>query len=529
MTFVAVAPGIPADEEQRLEALRDLGILDTPTEDRFDRITALATRLFDVPVAMVSLIDSERQWVKACVGLPRAEIPRTVSFCGHAILGDTAMVVPDTIADRRFADNPLVVGPPNIRFYAGQPIRTPSGHKVGTLCIGDSKPREFTEEGLADLRTLAGVVESELRAAELSRALAAHRESEELVRALLRATVEGVLGLDLQGRITFANPAAAQLLGWEPDEMIGRVGHDLFHHSHPDGTPYPRSECPTLRVLAHGDVVHLDDVFWRRDGSSFPAESLTAPLVYDGRIGGAVATFRDVRERREVDRLKDEFASVVGHELRTPLTSIRASLGLLGGGTHGSLPGDAQTLVDTALANTDRLVRLINDILDLERLSAGAARLDLRTVEVADLLREATSVLAPMAAEAGVTLVARPGSARVVADPDRAVQALTNLLSNAIKFSVPGQQVELDTSVTGDEVVVSVTDHGRGIPAELHATIFERFAQVDVSDVRDRGGTGLGLSIARGIVESHGGRIWVESDPGHGARFAFTLRRAGDG
>jgi signal transduction histidine kinase len=133
------------------------------------------------------------------------------------------------------------------------------------------------------------------------------------------------------------------------------------------------------------------------------------------------------------------------------------------------------------------------------------------------------------AAVADVTLVVRPSQARVVADADRAVEALTNLLSNAIKFSAPGQEVELATSVTGHEVVVSVTDHGRGIPEELHATIFERFAQVDASDVRDRGGTGLGLSIARGIVENHGGRIWVESDPGHGARFAFTLRRAGDG
>jgi PAS domain S-box-containing protein len=524
-----VVPGIPADEAQRLEALRDLGILDTAPEERFDRITVLATRLFDAPIAIVSLIDSEREWIKSCVGLPAVEIPRTASFCSHTILSKGALVVPDAAGDERFADNPLVVGPPHIRFYAGQPIRAPSGHNIGTLCVGDREPREFTGDQLADLRTLAGAVESELRAVELGRALTANRESEELVRALLRATVEGVLGLDLEGRITFANPAAGQLLGWNPDEMIGRIGHEVFHHSHADGSPYPRSECPTLRVLSHGEVVHLDDVFWRRDGSSFPAESLTAPLVYDGRISGAVSTFRDVRERREVDRLKDEFASVVGHELRTPLTSIRASLGLLGGGTHGPLPEDAKTLVDTALANTDRLVRLINEILDLERLSAGVTRLDLRTIEVAELLRAATAVVDATAAVADVTLVVRPSQARVVADADRAVEALTNLLSNAIKFSAPGQEVELATSVTGHEVVVSVTDHGRGIPEELHATIFERFAQVDASDVRDRGGTGLGLSIARGIVENHGGRIWVESDPGHGARFAFTLRRAGDG
>src|SRR3954452_3370494 len=296
---MAVEPRIPADEPQRLAALHDLAILDTPAEERFDRITALAARIFDVPVAMVSLADDDREWLKSSVGLSVNEVPRATGFCAHTILTDDAMVVRDASADERFAENPLVTGPPGIRFYAGVPIRAPSGHKIGAVRIGDGRPRDFTDEQLADLGTLAGAVESELRAVELGRALTAQRESEELGSALLRATVEGVLGLDLDGRITFANPAAGQLLGWEPEEMIGRVGHDLFHHSHPDGSPYPRSECPTLRVLSHGEVVHLDDVFWRCDGSSFPTESLTAPLVYDGRISGAVATFRDVRERRE--------------------------------------------------------------------------------------------------------------------------------------------------------------------------------------------------------------------------------------
>src|SRR4051794_21826957 len=218
---MAVAPGTPADENQRLEALHDLAILDTPPEARFDRLTRIAARLFDVPIAMVSLVDADRQWLKSCVGLSETEIPREIGFCGHTILGEGGLVVPDAAADERFVDNPLVTGPPGIRFYAGEAVHAPNGHKVGTLSIADTRPREITAEQLDDLRAFADGVESELRAVELSRALSARRESEELVRALLQATVEGVLGLDVDGRITFVNAAAGRLLGWDPEEIVG--------------------------------------------------------------------------------------------------------------------------------------------------------------------------------------------------------------------------------------------------------------------------------------------------------------------
>jgi PAS domain S-box-containing protein len=325
----------------------------------------------------------------------------------------------------------------------------------------------------------------------------------------------------------FANPSAGALLGYPVHELTGAHAHDLFHHSHSDGTAFAWQDCPTRASLTDGEVVRIDDTFWRADGSPLPVDSISAPLRRDGRITGAVATFRDVSERREIDRMKDELASVAGHELRTPLTSIRASLGLLAGGVLGELPADAKQVVDMAMDNSERLVRLVNDILDIERLESGVAPLELRAERARDLIDDACGVVVQTATESEVRLERQGGDTDVVADRDRVVQVITNLLTNAIKFSPIGGTVTIAVERDRREVVFSVTDDGRGIPPELHEAVFERFAQVDASDTRQRGGSGLGLAIARRLVESHGGRIWVRSSLGAGSTFYFTLPSAG--
>jgi len=163
-----IKPDIPLNEQERLETLRSLAVLDTPPEERFDRLTRMAKRLFGVPIALVSLIDENRQWFKSCVGLNASETLRDISFCGHAILGDDILVVPNAIDDIRFADNPLVTGDPHIRFYAGCPLKAPNGNKLGTLCIIDQEPRNFTEEEFKALSDLASIVEREFSVIQLS-------------------------------------------------------------------------------------------------------------------------------------------------------------------------------------------------------------------------------------------------------------------------------------------------------------------------------------------------------------------------
>jgi signal transduction histidine kinase/CheY-like chemotaxis protein len=238
-------------------------------------------------------------------------------------------------------------------------------------------------------------------------------------------------------------------------------------------------------------------------------------------------------QRSELDTIKDEFISTVSHELRTPLTSIRGALGLLSSGVMGNVDAKAQNLIRIAVTNTDRLIRLINDILDLERMQSGRAPLQVRRCSMRELAQQAVETMTPMADSAGVRLTlqltAAPDAVFFDGDPDRILQVLTNLLSNAIKFSPSPSTVRI--SIGGDDqaVVLRVSDEGRGIPVDKLDSIFDRFQQVEASDARQKGGTGLGLAICRTIVQQHNGSIWAESHnqnhPGAGASLIVSLPR----
>src|SRR4029077_4398255 len=256
-----------------------------------------------------------------------------------------------------------------------------------------------------------------------------------------------------------------------------------------------------------------DDTFWRADGSSFPVEYSTTPLLdEDGKKSGAVLMFRDVTERRAIERLKSEFVSTVSHELRTPLTSIRGALGLLSSGMLGPIAAKGQRMLEIAVNNTDRLVRLINDILDIERIDSGKVQLVRGAVDANSVMVQASEGLQSMADQAGVRVVVVPATGALWGDSDRIIQTLTNLLGNAIKFSPRDTTVTLSGTARDAYFAFSVADEGRGVPQEKLETIFQRFSQVDASDSRDKGGSGLGLAICKSIVDAHGGRIWAEKN-----------------
>jgi PAS domain S-box-containing protein len=372
---------------------------------------------------------------------------------------------------------------------------------------------------LAGVRT--ALTFADMRSEAHSRALQARYE------LILNSAGEGIYGLDREGRATFVNAAAGEMTGHEPEDVIGRRQHELVHHTRADGTPYPVEECPVMRSISAGAVSRMrQDLYWRKDGTSFPVEYTSTPIVEDGEVTGAVVVFKDISERLEVDRMKEEFTSVVSHELRTPLTSIRGSLGLLAGGTFGELPARGQRMAEIAVENTDRLVRLINDILDIERIDSGKVKLESAGCEASELVSRAIELMGQMASDAEIELTSSAESVPLEADPDRVLQTLTNLLSNAIKFSHRGGTVRLSCERQRGEALFAVHDKGRGIPAGKLDSIFERFQQVDASDSREKGGTGLGLPICRSIVQQHGGRIWVESELGRGSDFYFTLPAA---
>jgi CheY-like chemotaxis protein/two-component sensor histidine kinase len=262
---------------------------------------------------------------------------------------------------------------------------------------------------------------------------------------------------------------------------------------------------------------------YRPDGVSFPAEYFFTPILEQGRYSGSVLSFRDISQRYALDRMKDEFISTVSHELRTPLTSIRGALGLLTSGILGTINDKAANLLRIAATNSDRLVRLINDILDLERIQSGREPISFRQVQLSEIVRQSIDGMQPVADAAGVRLIHDTTRTEISGDPDRLLQVLTNLLSNAIKFSPPDTAVSVMIRPGDSGVMLSVIDQGRGIPADMLETIFGRFQQVDASDARQKGGSGLGLAICRTIVQQHSGRIWAERNPVAGSTFRMFL------
>lgn len=353
-------------------------------------------------------------------------------------------------------------------------------------------------------------------------ALAAGQQNQELARRILESAGEAYVRFSADGLVTEWNVQAEKTFGWHRAEAIGHPLVSLVIG------PGERESLERLLGLPGGSdeagtpAEHFEHTMLHRSGHEFPAE-VTAWTTTVGAKRVFSCTIRDISERHAAERAKNEFVSVVGHELRTPLTSIHGALGLLRAGLLGELNPRGKQMVDIAVHNTDRLVRLINDVLDIERLNSGNVALELQATDVAALAERSLEVMRSLADGAGVrlTLDARPAVHLI--DPDRIEQTITNLLSNAIKFSPACTEVRLMVRSDSGGLTIQVRDQGRGIPAEDLERIFDRFQQVDSSDAREKGGTGLGLAICRTIAEQHGGWIWAESSPGDGATLTLTL------
>ena len=516
-------PVKPPDELARVKELHDLCVLDTLPEERFDRLTRTARRLFGVSIALVSLIDHDRQWFKSRQGLDALETPRNISFCGHAILSHEALVVEDATADVRFADNPLVTGPLGIRFYAGMPLQGPNGYQVGTLCLVDQKPRQFSPEDVAALQDLAAAVSDQLANKELSQAVKSAEESETRLRQITDTLPALIAYRDPKQRFIFHNKAYEEVLDLSFEQIHGRTIAELLS---------PQAYGPVHDKgdeVLRGCHVRFERTYVTRNGQSRIYDMQYFPRYGDGaeadKVIGYFSLGADITELKRIDRMKTEFISTVSHELRSPLTSIRGSLGLVAAGIAGELPEAAKSLVDIAKNNCERLIRLINDILDSEKIESGKMHLDLTVVNMAQLVQQAMTAHEGSAGQHGVKLVlkAPDDSLRVSADSDRLVQVVTNLLSNAVKFSPPDGTVTVNVSRVAQGVRVEIVDCGPGIPDDFRNRIFQKFSQADASDSREKGGTGLGLNISQALVHKMGGEIGFSSTTGKGSTFFFEF------
>lgn len=304
---------IIADEPNRLAALRRLGILDTAPEERYDRLARLAAAALDTPIALISIVDEHRQWFKARVGLDAPETPRELAFCAHAIAQSTPgpFVVEDATADDRFADNPLVTGHPDIRFYAGQVVRDPDGWPMGTICAIDNAPRRLGEADRQVLVDLALLVEQELARTDLDDAVIALHQSDHRKAALLDTMTEGLIVQDLDGAIVEWNTAATEVLGLSDDELSGRTSSDpRWRTVHVDGSPWPGEEHPAIQALRTGEPAHARTMGVHRPDGTLVWLRVNARPVRDraGRIQGVVTLFTDIAAEFDSDRAAEKIA-----------------------------------------------------------------------------------------------------------------------------------------------------------------------------------------------------------------------------
>jgi len=411
---------------------------------------------------------------------------------------------------------------------------------IGALNFGHEDSGHYTDEDLDWAVVLGRQIETSLYYSKLLTTIAEQREAlagqhaavqrqRNQLEALIDASDAAIMLVGPDHRIVHANAEMAQLVGIPREAVLG-ASLDSVHRFLAGAFVEPNELAVQERALS------VDASLRDRVELKFPQrrvyQRVVAPVrESDGALLGHIVLYRDVTHEVEVDRAKSEFVSVVSHELRTPMTSVKTSLSLLLGGAAGPLGEAARELLEIAHRNADRLIRLVNDLLDLSRLEAGRLELRLEPVPLGDAIRSSVEAVEGFAHEQKVAITLAPPEETLVVlgMRDRVEQVVVNLLANAVKFSPAGGRIELRWWRDGDDAVTEVSDQGPGIPGEHLEAIFEPFRQLDSSTTREHGGAGLGLAISHGIVDALDGKIWAESKPGAGARFFVRLPLAPDG
>ena len=510
---------IPPNEEERLKALASYQIMDTLAEKEFDNLTRIASHVFDAPIALITLLDEERQWFKSKVGIEAESTPREISFCQYAIVDGETLIVNDAQEDERFENNPLVTGNPNIRFYAGHPITNEQGHSLGTLCVIDGKPRSATPEQIELLRGLAETAMSLIECRKANYRL-------EIYKRFFDESLNLMCIVDMQGICREINPFFMKKLGWEQSQLLSRPLMDFFH---PDDQEQAYAR---LAKLNEGEpAVEFENRLRKKDGSYIWVQWNCQPDPAAGQMFAIAYDITPLKEKNaalhEAIHHKDIFLSNMSHEIRTPMNAIIGFSDLM---ERTKLGPTQREYLDAISVAGNNLLAIINDILDLSKIEAGKIDLESKPLELKKVIQDAIKLSQSRAEEKGLRLKASldmDAPEYIMGAPPRLHQILVNLISNAVKFTNEGSvTVDIEVKDRDEEhagLCFKVSDTGIGISEEDQERIFNRFEQARQPKEVLFGGTGLGLSIVKMLVELHGGYIEVESQLGKGTTFSCYL------
>ncbi len=502
-------PAIPTEEIERLKSKYDISsLLDELHLDASERLQAVLDNVVDgiITIDELGIITSFNQASERIFGYQANEV----------IGQNVKMLMPDPYQHahdgyiQRYKDTKeaRIIG---------------TGRQVeGLRKDGSTFPLELavSESQLHNRRFFTGIVRDISEQVEAAQAL---HSSANRLRTVLDNVVDGIITINKRGIIDSFNIAAQKIFGYEAHEVIGKnvsvLMPEPYAEEH-DGYLHNYLNTHVAKIIGIGREV----TGRRKNGTTFPMDLAVSEIEIDGELmfSGIV---RDITERKQMEMMKNEFISTVSHELRTPLTSIRGSLDLVLGGAVGALSEPMEAMLRVAANNTERLLLLINDILDIQKIESGKMAFRFAPINIKDFVLQSITDNEAYANQYGVRFVIKPIADDPIAfaDKDRLMQVMANLLSNAAKFSPPDNEIEISATRREHAIRISVTDHGPGIPEEFQPQVFEKFTQADSTDSRNKGGTGLGLSISRLIIEKHGGHIDFVSRSGIGTTFFFDL------
>ena len=543
------APAIPSNEAERLAALHSFQILDTEADASLDALTRLAAAILEVPIALVSLIDTDRQWFKSRYGLDIPQTPRDVSFCGHAVVAEAPLVVNDALVDGRFVDNPLVTGQPKVRFYAGMPLTTEDGFVLGTLCAIDHVAKEPTRKQLELLELLAGQVVDQLEAHRKRRQLAQERavavENAKRLEMLFDSIEDGVVVQAADGSVIEANLAAERILGLTKAQISGQAPYDPnWKRLKSDGSPFPIEDGPSRVALQTGKAVtnvlmgvekpdgrrswfSVNALPLRKEGETVPYAVLIT--IHDVTMMRAAQAASERLSRQERLVTTGTLAAGVGHEINNPLSFVIANLEysieelktILGNSVSGRIRELVQVMTE-AKDGAERIQKIVRGLRALAREESDPVPTDVGPVVDLALAMAAHEVRpkAQFDRVLGIT-------PQVLADEARLSQVLVNLLINAAQAFPTGDLEKNRITVTSafevdGRVSITVADNGPGIALDRQAHIFDPFFTTRMVGQ----GTGLGLAISHSIIAALHGELSVDSTPGKGASFKIVLPAA---